>query len=43
LDSNHRLFKPTIHLASGYLTSIASVVLLGAVAWKCASKDPWCW
>lgn len=25
----------------GYLTSMASVMLLGAVSWKSASDDPW--
>ena len=33
------MLKPTILKGAGYLTSIVSVVLLGAVAWKSASGD----
>jgi hypothetical protein len=32
--------RPAVIKSSGYLISSVSVMLLGAVAWKSASKDP---
>ena len=32
--------NPTVLKGTGYVVSICSVALLGAVAWKSASEDP---